>query len=112
MIGWTGRIRTSIAKSWAQSVLPIELHHRPIDLVPPQRIELCSHPYQRCVLPMYYRGIVGSPGWDRTTDILINSQAQLPLCYWGIGIYLRHRIVNPEEDDGDGTHHSTSGFST
>jgi hypothetical protein len=28
--------------------------------------------------------IIGSPGWDRTTDILINSQAQLPLCYWGI----------------------------
>ena len=27
---------------------------------------------------------LGSPGWDRTTDILINSQAQLPLCYWGI----------------------------
>jgi len=23
----------------------------------------------------------GSPGWDRTTDTLINSQVQLPLCY-------------------------------
>jgi hypothetical protein len=23
----------------------------------------------------------GSSGWDRTTDILINSQTQLPLCY-------------------------------
>ena len=26
----------------------------------------------------------GSPAWDRTTDTLINSQVQLPLCYWGI----------------------------
>ena len=30
---------------------------------------------------------LGSPAWDRTTDTLINSQVQLPLCYWGI-IYL------------------------
>ena len=29
---------------------------------------------------------VGSPAWDRTTDTLINSQVQLPLCYWGIKI--------------------------
>ena len=27
----------------------------------------------------------GSPGTDRTYDTLINSQVQLPLCYWGIG---------------------------
>lgn len=26
----------------------------------------------------------GSGGWDRTNDILINSQTQLPLCYSGI----------------------------
>ena len=26
----------------------------------------------------------GSPGMDRTYDIFINSEAQLPLCYWGI----------------------------
>ena len=27
---------------------------------------------------------IGSTGWDRTTDTLINSQLQLPLCYCGI----------------------------
>ena len=30
------------------------------------------------------QGEIGSPAWDRTTDTLINSQVQLPLCYWGI----------------------------
>ncbi len=30
------------------------------------------------------RAKFGSPAWDRTTDTLINSQVQLPLCYWGI----------------------------
>ncbi len=29
---------------------------------------------------------LGSPAWDRTTDTLINSQVQLPLCYWGINL--------------------------
>ena len=28
----------------------------------------------------------GSPAWDRTTDTLINSQVQLPLCYWGMNL--------------------------
>ena len=28
----------------------------------------------------------GSSAWDRTTDTLINSQVQLPLCYWGMNL--------------------------
>ncbi len=35
-----------------------------------------------------YYGKFGSPAWDRTTDTLINSQVQLPLCYWGINLVL------------------------
>ena len=30
----------------------------------------------------------GSPGMDRTYDIFVNSEAQLPLCYWGISARL------------------------
>jgi hypothetical protein len=39
----------------------------------------------------------GSPAWDRTTDTLINSQVQLPLCYWGIkfGGATETRTQNP-----------------
>ena len=39
-----------------------------------------------------HRDITGSSGWDRTNDILINSQTQLPLCYWGIKLAPRRRI--------------------
>ena len=40
----------------------------------------------------------GSPAWDRTTDTLINSQVQLPLCYWGIklGGATETRTQNPD----------------
>ena len=43
-------------------------------------------PYQGSTLPLCYISFlkIGSPAWDRTTDTLINSQVQLPLCYWGI----------------------------
>jgi hypothetical protein len=34
----------------------------------------------------------GSPAWDRTTDTLINSQVQLPLCYWGIFLVREERL--------------------
>ena len=37
----------------------------------------------------------GSSRWDRTTDILVNSQMQLPLCYWGIKIC--HYSIVPSE---------------
>ena len=36
--------------------------------------------------------VFGSPGWDRTTDALINSQLQLPLCYWGINLIVLMRL--------------------
>ena len=35
-------------------------------------------------IPIPSPGQSGSSAWDRTTDTLINSQVQLPLCYWGI----------------------------
>ena len=39
-----------------------------------------SNPLPSATRPPHH---FGSPGWDRTTDTLINSQMQLPLCYWG-----------------------------
>ena len=36
----------------------------------------------------------GSPGWIRTSDTLINSQVQLPLCYWGT-YWSGERGLNP-----------------
>ena len=44
-------------------------------------------------------GQIGSPAWDRTTDTLINSQVQLPLCYWGIKMAPR-RGIEPLSSDG------------
>ena len=47
-----------------------------------------SNCHHRITKPVYChctsRAKIGSSGWDRTTDTLINSQVQLPLCYWGI----------------------------
>ena len=44
-----------------------------------------SNCHHRITKPVYChctsRSKIGSSGWDRTTDTLINSQVQLPLCY-------------------------------
>ena len=78
-------------------------------MVPRERIELSIIAYQATVIPFNYPGkfgggrgnrilldsilardtrspllppnCIGSPGTDRTYDIFINSEAQLPLCY-------------------------------
>ena len=38
---------------------------------------------------------IGWRGWARTSDILLNRQAQLPLCYTPIMVALEGRIERP-----------------
>ena len=45
----------------------------------------------------YFSIKLGSTGWDRTTDTLINSQLQLPLCYCGINLVAEGGIEPPSE---------------
>ena len=40
-----------------------------------------SAPKADALTRLRYIPKLGSPAWDRTTDTLINSQVQLPLCY-------------------------------
>lgn len=47
----------------------------------------------RIPIPATYHTKLGSPGMDRTYDILVNSQTQLPLCYRGIEFVGAYGVV-------------------